>query len=223
MITGTLSAICLILIFTIKHEKKAEPHYNGQSVSYWLDHLHNHGYYRLPDFVNQEAVDSLKAMGRDAVPYMVSVLKERTYYEKNSVLRFFSNLYQKPYMKPIRSLLPSNKLRPSDEYELTLKILGEMGSEAHSAIPFLIEEIKQPQHFHMGKRGDVAVVLTKILPGSGYEKEAIAAINVSKKLPFLTQNVAMGLNQGAQSIQELEIVSSLEDENPAENQQINNP
>ena len=104
-------------------------------------------------------------------------------------------------MKPVRSLLPQKKLRPSDEYDLTLTILGEMGSEAHSAIPFLIEEVRQPQHFHMGERGEVAMVLSKVLPGSGSGKEALSALKVSKKLAFLTPHVAAGLNQSIKTIE----------------------
>ncbi|GEM_PF-1072817 len=200
VIWGTLLVLGCVSSFQAG-KKKPKPQYKGQSVSYWLDHLHNHDFYQLPDFVNQEALNALQAMGSDAVPYLTSALKERTYRKRNVVAEFFRSTGQSKYLKPFRSLLPRNRKRPSGDYDLMLKVLGDMGPEAYGAIPFLIEEVEQPQHFHMGNRGEVAEALEKIIPGSGFENEAIDAIKESKKLPLFIGSIAMKLNQSLQTIE----------------------
>ena len=199
-ILGVFLLLGCFVITDAVHESR-KPTYQGKSVTYWLEHLNNHHFYAKPDFVNQEALTALREMGKEAVPYMVSLLKEKPLFAGTLFHKWHSRIWFKTKPAAIQALLPSPNEHASDQRALVINVLGDLGSDAQSALPFFIQELNQPNPLNILTTGDTLEALAKITPGSGYETEIINALKKAKLFPFGWYQKNQDIDECIQTIQ----------------------
>jgi HEAT repeat protein len=123
---GWLGAVFFLLVF--RTATAGEPGYNGKPASYWLDSWGT----------NMAAPDAFKAMGTNAVPFLIKVLET----EPSSLGRFADKetaKYSTSHPKlsdAINKYLPS-AYRAEDRCETAAFLLSELGTNAEAAIPAL--------------------------------------------------------------------------------------
>ena len=147
------------------------PAYGGKSASQWLD------LYRGSSLTEREdAFDAFKALGDEAVPYLLSVsVRTRRPFLVRSYEKWWSKL-PSPFrrilprvsseategqtaLKLLRATRPSARtLMPrldpwlsspeNERYLLALDLLGAVGDGGSEAVPFLVEALKSTNQYH---------------------------------------------------------------------------
>ena len=183
VLLGLVVILGISIYLTVR--EYAKPRYDGMSVTYCLGNLVNHHNTLDSDYVNEESLAALREMGEDAVPYMVSCLKERDLFPSGSTSRkLYLKLWQIEMPQALRFFLPYPFRRDPTEYALVIRILGDIGQDARKAIPFLIQELNHGTHNHRVNNIYIVKSLSKIVPGSGFEEEAVEAIKKCLESPF---------------------------------------
>jgi len=110
----------------------AEPTYEGQSASHWLDHMDV-----APNGM-QETIKAFKSMGRDAVPFLIKTLGRKPSKVGEAVDDL---LYKRQLVahvpEEMAKALPS-AMRVGDRRGRAAFLIGEIGPEAEEAIPALM-------------------------------------------------------------------------------------
>jgi len=110
----------------------AEPNYEGKSASFWLDHID-----ASPNGMN-ETVKAFKAMGSNAVPFLIKTL-ERKPSKLGEVVdeKLYQDDLERHLPKGVVRALPS-AMRVEDRREHAAFLISQIGPDAAAAIPALM-------------------------------------------------------------------------------------
>jgi hypothetical protein len=160
---------------------KREPHYDGRSLSYWLDLfkrssiIHNEAEILLKEDQSKQSREAIRAIGTNALPCLLEWIAYEPSAPKTRVLRVVCRIVpENNYTRPFLMSLFRRDLQAADAVAGFL-ILGE---SAVPAIPDLVKLATDPQRNKSSDRATLA--LRYIGPKS---QEALASIIATRSPP----------------------------------------
>lgn len=114
-----------------------EPTYDGKPTSFWLNNV------RSPNGM-QETIKAFKAMGSNAVPFLIATLARKPSKLGEAVDdKLYKDDVARYVPKGVVNALPS-AMRTEDRRENAAFLLGEIGPDAEAAIPALMTVLNDP-------------------------------------------------------------------------------
>ena len=115
-----------------------EPRYEGKPVNYWFKEYYSPPRYAEPDSDNhQDALNALRAMGSNALPYLVQVAFS-TNQDSASRTNFYNLLSKLPESWHLPRLVTKDEIR-----EASMEVIREIRPSARDILPFIRSELEE--------------------------------------------------------------------------------
>ena len=139
---GAILLVCAILavwlMFTVVVARESEPQYAGRRLGDWLVQLHF-----TTGSQHDKAVEAVRAMGEETVPYLLSDVR----YETTKLKMTLGAFAERYHIRPVH--LPRKWTEPRLEQEMGVDGFCALGDKGAGAIPSLALYLSNgPYHFH---------------------------------------------------------------------------
>ncbi len=130
-----LLSVLFALVSSVAWAEEAT--YEGKPGSFWLDHISS------PNGM-QETIKAFKAMGSNAVPFLIKILEQRPSKLGEMIDdKLYKDDLVRHVPKEVVKALPS-AMRTEDQREHAAFVIGQIGPEAETAIPALMAILSDP-------------------------------------------------------------------------------